>query len=73
MNIEYDPEVNAMSIRFREDSIVESDEIRPGVIVDYSADGKVVSMEILDAYNVVSGRRLTKKYSVNRKLVAIKS
>ncbi len=53
MNINYDPDVYAMSIRFRNDSIAESDEIRPGVILDYNKAGEVIAMEILDASKVI--------------------
>jgi uncharacterized protein YuzE len=31
-----------------ESSIVESEEVQPGVILDFNADGKVVGIEIFD-------------------------
>jgi len=34
--------------------IAESDEVREGVIIDYSKDGKIVSIEILDASEQIS-------------------
>jgi len=49
MRVIYDPETDTLSLIFREDKIAESDEVREGVIIDYSKDGKIVSMEILDA------------------------
>ena len=61
MNINYDPKVNALSIRFRDDPISESDEIRPGVIVDYNAAGEVVAMEILDASAVLQRSKKGKR------------
>ena len=45
----FDPQTDSMSLIFREDEIVDSDELREGIIIDYIKDGKIVSMEILDA------------------------
>jgi len=50
----FDPETDTLSLIFREDRIAESDEVREGVIIDYSKDGKIVSMEILDASEQIS-------------------
>jgi len=49
MKVIFDPETDTMNLIFRNDSITESDEIKKGVILDYNKDGKIVSMEILDA------------------------
>lgn len=49
MKINYDPEVDVLRIVFSEASVDESDETKPGVILDYDKDGNVVGMEILDA------------------------
>lgn len=49
MKVIFDPETDTLSLIFREDKIAESDEIREGIIIDYSKDWKIVSMEILDA------------------------
>ena len=54
MKVIYDPETDTLSLIFREERIAESDEVREGVIIDYSEDGKVVSMEILDASEQIS-------------------
>ena len=49
MKIEYDPKHDVLNIAFVEGSaIVESSEF-DGVIIDYSEDGRIVSIEILDA------------------------
>ncbi|MHB8173794.1 MAG: DUF2283 domain-containing protein [Nitrospirota bacterium] len=37
-----------------DDAVAESDEIREGIIVDHSKEGKVVSIEILDASEKVA-------------------
>jgi len=49
MRISYDSEVDTLTIRLCETEIEESDEIRPGVIADFSPDGRVVDFEIMDA------------------------
>jgi len=49
MKIIFDPETDTLSLIFREDAIAESDEVKEGIIIDYGKDGKIVSMEILDA------------------------
>jgi uncharacterized protein YuzE len=54
MRVIFDPETDTLSLIFREDKIVESDEIREGIIIDYNKDGKFVSMEILDASEQIS-------------------
>jgi len=53
MRVQYDPETDTLTIRLREATIKESDEIRPGVIVDYGHDGGVVRFEVLRASKVV--------------------
>ena len=54
MRVIFDPETDTLSLIFREDKIIESDEIREGIIIDYNKDGKIVSMEILDASEQIS-------------------
>jgi len=49
MKVIYDPETDTLNIIFRKTKVSESDELREGVIIDYGRDGKIVSMEILDA------------------------
>lgn len=49
MKVTYDPEVDVVRILFNSTPIEESDEEKPGVILDYDKDGNVVGMEILDA------------------------
>lgn len=50
----YDPETDTLSIILRDEPIVESDEIRDGLILDYAKDGKMVSIEVLDASEQLS-------------------
>ncbi len=49
MKIQYDREVDIVRIIFSEAKIEESDEDKPGVILDYDKDGNIVGMEIVDA------------------------
>ena len=55
MRIEYDPSHDLLNIEFiSKETITESVEL-DGVIIDYSQDGRIVAIEILDA-----GKRTTK-------------
>jgi uncharacterized protein YuzE len=49
VRVTYDPEVDVLRIVFRDVPIEESDEEKPGVILDYDKDGNIVGLEILDA------------------------
>jgi uncharacterized protein YuzE len=49
MKVTYDPEVDVLRILFRNAPIEESDEDKPGVILDYDKDGNVVGLEVLNA------------------------
>jgi len=49
MKVIYDQETDTITIIFADTPIVETDEDKPGVILDYDAAGNLVSMEILDA------------------------
>jgi len=49
MKFRYDPEVDAVYIRFNESPISETDEISPGVLLDIDEEGKLVGLEILNA------------------------
>ena len=50
MKVSYDPRTDTVTVIFREDTrVAESDEDKPGVILDYDAQGDLVSLEILDA------------------------
>jgi uncharacterized protein YuzE len=48
MKIEYDQQADAMYIRLKAGTVVESEEVRPGVVLDFDAEGKVLGIEMLD-------------------------
>lgn len=60
MKIAYDPHTDTLHLVLKEDAkVVESDEDRPGIILDYDASGHLVSIEILDAsIRVTEARRV---------------
>lgn len=49
MKVIYDPETDTLTLILREEPVAESDEVREGIIIDYGRDGRVVSLEVLDA------------------------
>ena len=49
MKVRYDQEVDALRIILNDEAIEESEEQRPGIIMDYDKHGNVVGLEILDA------------------------
>ena len=49
MRVTYDVGTDTLSIILSDQPVTESDEEKPGVILDFDAGGNVVSMEILDA------------------------
>jgi uncharacterized protein YuzE len=49
MKTTYDPEADALYVRFAEAAIVESEEVADGVVLDFDAEGRIVAIEVLDA------------------------
>ena len=54
MKVIYDQAANILTIIFTETLVAESDEDKPGVILDYDDKGNLVSLEIMDASQRVS-------------------
>ncbi|HJU15989.1 MAG TPA: DUF2283 domain-containing protein [Stellaceae bacterium] len=58
MKATYDARTDTLSIILKADAhIAESDEDKPGIILDYDEDGNLVSLEILDASKRVTEAR----------------
>ena len=54
MKASYDRHADTLSILFRPGSAIEtSEEVRPGVVLDFDDGGRVVSLEILDASRMI--------------------
>ncbi|MDD2716454.1 MAG: DUF2283 domain-containing protein [Candidatus Wallbacteria bacterium] len=49
MKVIYDPDVDVLKILLSNESVEESDEDKPGVIIDYDKNGNIVGLEILKA------------------------
>lgn len=49
MKVNYDAKTDTLTVIFREVPVAESDEEKPGVILDYDEAGNIVSIEVLDA------------------------
>lgn len=49
MKVLYDNETDTLTITFSDTAVAESDEDKPGVILDYDVAGSLVGLEILDA------------------------
>jgi uncharacterized protein YuzE len=49
MKVKYHQDVDVLHIRFSEAPVDESDEEKPGIILDYDKAGNIVGIEILNA------------------------
>ncbi len=58
MKLKVDHKNDALYLRLDESAIIESEEIRPGVILDYDAEDNVIGIEILGLSKRVSLKML---------------
>ena len=57
MKVTYDQAADVLRILFSAAEIEESDEGKPGVILDYDLDGNIVGLEVLDASKRIENPR----------------
>lgn len=48
MRLKHDKENDALYLRLDEEKIIESEEVQPGIVLDFNSDGKVVGVEFLN-------------------------
>lgn len=48
MRMQYDEKVDALYLRLDDSEIVDSEEVKPGIILDFNAENQVVGIEVLD-------------------------
>ena len=49
MKIRYDDQVDVLYVRFAGSKSVESEEVHPGIVLDFDREGRIVAIELLDA------------------------
>ncbi len=57
MKVIYDSETDTLNVILKDTPVAESDQDKPGVILDYDEHGDLVSLEILDASRRVTQPR----------------
>ena len=58
MKVTYDARTDTLSVILKDNtSVAESDEGKPGIILDYDEGGNLISLEVLDASKRVSETR----------------
>jgi uncharacterized protein YuzE len=60
MKIHFDTEADALYLRLNDAPIEESEEIYPGVVLDFNAENKVVAIEVLNVKSQLPDADLTK-------------
>jgi uncharacterized protein YuzE len=58
MRLRVDKENDTLYFRLDEDAIIESEEVQPGIILDYNEDGRVVGIEMLALSTRVAPEKL---------------
>jgi uncharacterized protein YuzE len=54
LNMSYDPEADAAYLRFSPAAYLESEEVFPGVILDFDKEGRIIGIEVLFASKVLA-------------------
>lgn len=54
LDLTYDPEADAAFVRFSDSTYLESEEVFPGIVLDFDAEGRVIALEVLAASKVLA-------------------
>jgi YD repeat-containing protein len=57
MKATYDPKTDTLTFELKSGPVAESDEDKPGVILDYDEEGNLIGIEVLDASKRVAETR----------------
>ena len=57
----YDEETDALFVRVADGAVVESEEVRPGLVIDFDASGRIVGFEVLNAHETVAPGALPRR------------
>ena len=57
MKATYDAKTDTLTLELKPGPVAQSDEDKPGVILDYDAEGNLVGIEVLDASKRVAEAR----------------
>ena len=58
MKLKLDEETDTLYLRLDESAIVESEEVQPGVVLDFNLDNQVVGIEVLNISKRVEQEKL---------------
>ena len=58
LKLRIDPEADALYLRLDDSEIIESEEVKPGVILDYDSEDQVVGVEMLNVYKRIKSHVL---------------
>ena len=51
MRVQFDEKADAIYLRFDESEVVESEEVHPGIVLDFNKQDEVVGIEVLRVKN----------------------
>jgi len=58
VRLHYDRDTDAAYLRFSDEAVIESEEVSPGLVLDFDAAGRLVALEILQAASRLPGDAL---------------
>jgi uncharacterized protein YuzE len=58
MKVHFDQKTDALYFRLDDSKVIESEEVKPGIVLDFNDKNQVVGIEILDAGKRVPGSSL---------------